>query len=75
MTDSQQIQVDLRIAAEEWLRLYRGEAYQVSARSRDGRQVRFPARILQPFVSHDGVSGSFVITFDGSGKFMNIKKI
>jgi hypothetical protein len=75
VTAVQQIIVDLRISADEWLRLYRGEAYQVSAHSRDGRRVRFPARILQPFVAHDGVRGSFLIEFDGNGKFQQVRKL
>lgn len=72
---SQQIVVDLHISAEEWLRLYRGEALNVAARSRDGRSVRFPARILQSFVAHEGIRGSFLIEFDERGKFQHISKL
>ena len=75
MSAAHRIIVDLRITADEWLRIYRGEAYQVSARSRDGRSVRFPARILQPYVAHDGVRGSFLIEFDERGKFQRIHKL
>lgn len=72
---SQQIIVDLRISADEWLRLYRGQAYSVAALSRDGRRVRFPARILQPFVAREGVRGSFLIAFDKNGKFQQISRL
>lgn len=74
-TGAQQIVVDLYISAEEWLRIYRGQAYQVAARSRDGRSVRFPARILQPFVAHEGIRGSFLIEFDAAGKFRQIRRL
>ena len=40
------IVVDLSIDPEEWLKLYQGLASEVHARARDGRTVRFPARIL-----------------------------
>lgn len=75
MASAQHITVDLRISADEWLRLYRGEVLNVSAVSRDGRRVQFPARILQSFVSHGGVRGSFRIDFDQNGKFQQITRL
>src|SRR5690606_19435438 len=67
--------IDLHIAAEEYQRLYRGTAQDVIARARDGRRVRFPARILMPFVEHRGVVGSFEILVDGERRFKTIKRI
>jgi len=67
--------VDLSISAEEYTKLYAGLAQHVSARCRDGRRVRFPANILQPFVSRSGISGSFLIQFDEHNKFKGIKKL
>ncbi|MFE8073152.1 DUF2835 domain-containing protein [Marinobacteraceae bacterium S3BR75-40.1] len=66
--------VDLSISRDQWLRMYRGEARYVHARARDGRSVQFPARILAPFVLHDGVRGSFLIEYD-EGKFQNIERL
>ncbi|MAL98480.1 MAG: hypothetical protein CL583_08520 [Alteromonadaceae bacterium] len=74
-TLAQSIIVDLRISADEWLRLYRGEALDVVARARDGRSVRFPARILRPFVRHDGISGAFLIEFGQDGKFQSVERL
>jgi hypothetical protein len=71
----QDIIVDLRIGKQEWLRMYRGESKLVLAVSRDGRSVQFPANILSPFTSHEGVYGSFRISFDLNGKFQSIEKI
>lgn len=71
----QEIIVDLHINRDEWLRLYRGESQRVSARSRDGRSVQFPANILSPFTSHDGIHGSFVIAFNKEGKFQGVTRI
>ena len=48
---------------------------QVSAFSQDGRRVRFPTAILQPFVTREGIRGSFAIHFDAEHKFVNIVKV
>lgn len=71
----QDIIVDIRISKQEWLRMYRGETNLVRAVSRDGRSVQFPANILTPFTSHDGVYGSFRIRFDAQGKFQAIEQV
>lgn len=71
----QTIIVDLHISAEEYLKRYRVYGAVVATRSRDGRRVRFPARILQRFVTHGGVEGSFEISFDAEGKFSSIQRL
>ncbi|WP_370301495.1 DUF2835 domain-containing protein [Alkalimarinus coralli] len=70
----QKISIDLTISADEWLKIYRGSARTVSATSRDGRRIQFPANILQQYVTHFGISGSFDIYFDDQGKFSSIIK-
>lgn len=67
--------VDLTISAEEYLKLYQGVARDVICYSRDGRRVRFPAKILQRYVTHDGIQGSFCITFDQNQKFSAIRRL
>lgn len=69
------ILVDLNISAEEWLKIYRGTARIVRARTRDGRGVQFPANILQRFVRHEGIQGRFLIEYDLDGKFKSVSKI
>ena len=69
------IEVSLSIPAHEYLALYAGTAKNVHARSIDGRTVLFPARILQPFVTHSGISGHFKITFDTNGRFQQIERV
>lgn len=68
------IEVVLAISAEEFLALYQGAARDVVAIATDGRRVRFPARILQPFVTHQGVHGRFVILFDKDNRFAGITR-
>lgn len=70
-----QIIVRLSIDADEYLRVYQGVAQEVIAISEDGRRVRFPAAILRPFVTHDGISGRFAIEFDEAGKFVAIRRV
>jgi len=67
--------VDITISAAEYLKHYQVPNAQVSTHSRDGRSVTFPANILQPFVLHEGVRGSFQITVDSQGKFKAIVRL
>ncbi|KAA1173820.1 DUF2835 family protein [Marinobacter salinexigens] len=71
----QQIVVDINIGPDEWIKLYQGVASDVHARARDGRSVRFPARILSRFCLSDGVRGSFRIVFDDQGKFQSVSRL
>lgn len=64
---------DLSISAEEYLRVYRGEVRSVLATSRDGRKVRFPAAILQRFVTQSGIHGSFAVLVDKDNRFQAIR--
>lgn len=74
-TQLQKIAVDLRVSADEYLKFYRGQASVVTCRSRDGRRIQFPVSILNPYLTRDGVSGSFEIQFDAQGKFVAISRI
>jgi hypothetical protein len=71
----QQIIVDVDISPDEWIKLYQGSATDVHTRARDGRAVRFPARILSRFYLRDGVQGSFRILFDDQGKFVSVERL
>ena len=67
--------VDLVISAEEFQKLYQGSAKHVLCHSQDGRRVRFPASILRQFVTMQGISGRFQITFDDENRFSNIMRL
>jgi hypothetical protein len=71
----QQIVVDISISPDQWIKLYQGVATDVRTRARDGRSVRFPARILSRFYLDDGVNGTFCINFDNEGKFQSVKRL
>jgi hypothetical protein len=72
---TQTIEVSLSIPADEYVALYQGSVRDVVARARDGRTVRFPARILQPYVTHQGIHGRFVIQFDANNRFAGISRL
>jgi hypothetical protein len=69
------ILVDLIISRDEYLRWYQGSAKTVATHTLDGRSVRFPVNILQPYVTHSGINGRFAIAFNDEGKFIKIEKI
>lgn len=54
---------------------YRGTAREVVATAENGQTVRFPARILQPHVTQNGVHGRFRIAFDAAGRFVSIEAL
>lgn len=69
------VYVPLQINADTLLLWYSGQAQVVEARALDGRVVHFPANILRPFVTRDGVKGLFKISYDERGKYLNIEQV
>jgi hypothetical protein len=67
--------VPLQINAEQYLTYYQGKVKNVSARATDGCQVLFPANILKPFITNQGISGVFKLNFDTNGKLISINKL
>jgi len=70
-----EVRVNLSISSDKYLAYYQGTADTVVTRATDGRRVRFPARVLRPFLTHDGIDGEFIIRFDEHQKFVGIKKL
>lgn len=69
------LHLDIALPAEEFLRVYQGSANRVFLRSREGKSVSLPAGRLQPFLGHEGIYGSFVLTFDDQGKFISLERL
>lgn len=67
--------VNLVISAEEFQRLYQGAVRDVLATASDGRRVRFPAMILRPFVTREGIRGRFEIVFDDNNRFQTVNRL
>ena len=71
----QELILDLALPAERYLAWYRGQAGRVMMNSRDGRRVSLPAHHLRPFLSHEGVYGSFVMRFTAEGKLVSLERL
>lgn len=69
------ITIAINISQEQYLSWYQGTVSQVQALDEAGKTIRFPAKILQPYVSHDGVQGRFQISFDQENRFRKIIKL
>ena len=66
--------VDIAISSDEFQKAYQGVEY-VFCYARDGRSIRFPCKILWPFISREGIYGTFEIEFSSQGKFEDIRRI
>jgi hypothetical protein len=69
-----QFEFHLRISAESYLDYYRGAARQVVVRCPGGDIIRFPASLLQPYVTPAGIQGDFVLTCDDHHKGANLQR-
>ncbi|WBE24459.1 DUF2835 domain-containing protein [Denitrificimonas caeni] len=66
---------DISIPAQEFLRVYQGTANRVLIRSRTGRTISLPARHLQPFLTRNGISGSFIMEFNAQGQLLDLRRL
>lgn len=71
----QKLIVDVALPAERYLAWYRGQAGRVLMHARDGRSISLPAHHLRPFLSHEGVYGSFVLSFTEDGKLVSLERM
>jgi len=70
------VQVRLHISADDMVRYYSGDARVVRARTLDGgRTVQFPARLLRPFVTGEGVHGLFQLFYTADHRFREIRQL
>ena len=65
--------VDITITATEYLKYYQTPSAVVSTLGSDGRRVRFPANILQPFVTHHGISGRLSLNLTNGQNFSRLQ--
>ena len=74
MASKRAIRFHIRITVQQYLAYYRGHARQVVVRAHDGRNLRFPANVLRPFLTHDGIAGDFILEYDERNKFVGISR-
>lgn len=69
------LELDIALSAERLRAVYQGQANRVLLRSRDGRRVSLPAHHLRPFLTHDGVYGSFELEFNSAGELLALRRV
>lgn len=66
---------NLYLSAEKYQQFYSGKVKHVVAQDQQGVTVQFPAAILRPFVTKNGIQGQFVIRMDKNNKFIDIRRV
>tara|TARA_R110002072_G_scaffold1598_7_gene13656 strand:- start:16096 stop:16317 length:222 start_codon:yes stop_codon:yes gene_type:complete len=67
--------VDISLPREQYLQVYQSYIRQVKAVARDGKTVRFPISVLKPYLTHQGIFGTFRLSFDDQNKFVAIEAL
>ena len=65
----------LDIPPEQYLDYYRGAAKHVVARCPDGLTIQFPASLLTPFVTPEGIHGHFALDCDDSNRGARLSRL
>lgn len=76
MSDShRELRLRLALSTQQIKAYYQGQALSIQATTLDGRNVRFPANILRPFLRQDGVQGLFVLRIDQRNRVVEMRRI
>ena len=75
MTEGQRLRFELHLSGERLLAYYRGRVQSVLVRAHDGRTVRLPIQVLRPFITREGIFGTFEITLSPKGKLLDIRLV
>ncbi len=72
---SHSIQFSIKLSYDKYIAFYKGYAQSVLVRANDGRKIQFPAEILKPYLTREGINGHFIIHFDDRNKYQSLQKI
>lgn len=67
--------LDIALPADRFLAVYQGRANRVLIRSREGRSVSLPAHHLKPFLTHEGIYGTFQLEFAEGGQLLGLRRL
>jgi hypothetical protein len=67
--------VPLNITADAYRRLYSGDARNVLAHDQEGRTIQFPASSLRPFVTHEGIRGTFIVRVNEHSRLAGVRRL
>lgn len=73
MTAESRFALDLSYAQFE--SVYRGNTRYIQVVDNNGKQVRFSATHLRPYLTRNGVQGHFVLRYDDNHKFRSLEKV
>ena len=70
-----QVRFSLLISSNAYQAYYRGDAKYIQVTTDQLLKVKMPADIFKRFVTHQGIAGSFVVTYDQDKRFQSIEKL
>ena len=70
-----QIIFSIKISSKEYLKFYQGNASWVNIIAEDGRRLKLPAKHLRPYLTHNGISGRFILKFDDNNTMIALDRL
>ncbi|MFT7132800.1 MAG: hypothetical protein ACI81O_001512 [Cyclobacteriaceae bacterium] len=67
--------IDISMPREQYLTLYTTYIKNVRCVARTGQSVLFPVSVLKPFVTREGIHGTFCLRFDSDKKFRSLQRV
>lgn len=67
--------LDIALPADRLLAVYQGRANRVQAKSRNGQQVNLPIHHLKPFITREGIYGSFEMEYAADGQLLHLRRL
>jgi hypothetical protein len=65
----------INLNQQQILPFYDGSKSRIVVKTDRAGTMSLPWRVLQPYVTASGLTGAFVITYDASGKWKEIRKL
>ena len=65
----------IHLSRQAFLDYYKGSAKTILVISECARRVSFPPLRLIPFVTHEGVSGRFLLKVDKDNRFVSLQRL
>jgi len=72
---TQYIIFKLAISAEAFLAVYKGYAKNISTIAVDGRRLEFSAEKVKPFLTREGIYGTFEMELGEEHKFIAVRRL
>ena len=69
-----ELEFDIQLTAEEFLQFYQGSVNYILVRSHNGQTIQFSADKMRPYITDQGISGSFILKLDKNNKFISLKR-